>query len=615
MPAKAPHDQGGGSGRCQSHPTCRKACYTCKACTKCPPLSHCKSRVQHEAHPCQIGRTLRSAGVDDIDTRPAPAPRKRGRTTEVNTFPPGGMVPTPSSPAAKPIYPLERRAKSVAEESMSNYYYGDARFGVEEQAVLSQGDTADACARRAGLDAALEEIRKGGYSLQELAIGHTHARAMTAYRAFMQVLCANHDHQAVLHALLPSLDRDKLLSNVVKLAVGGDSLVRKVGEALLCASFPRVEVGAILGPAKRALETEDEGPVTSHLEPSTEAPPVPADALLDPLHTDFIAQPCCPSESHNPIGRRRYRTLCDVYRAIAQGKGFGVSPYSYRVPQAQLESAIAYLRGRLQAMPARSRPVHLDDGTFLGNLPVLARGSSTVLGLFLQYQDGMMDGPHLGERTFRQLHKVMTSASKSLSGLSSYYVEFRHVVATVGDMLTHAGAVGGDLARAAKLRLRLETHSQWLKYDYGHAHLTTGLCDGVAAHCPRRALGSVCDVAHSWLCTACEEASSVVAEISCYLRSTLGEEEDNAVLYLQQQFQRYSAHKLRERWQTGHLNALRRSLVHDGQHLLLVIDHKQKILPVSFRESQAAYFGKKGGVRVASGGKGMGHVGGVAFLV
>jgi hypothetical protein len=295
------------------------------------------------------------------------------------------------------------------------------------------------------------------------------------------------------------------------------------------------------------------------------------------------------------MGRTQYRTLGKVFQALRHGKRLGESPFkrAFKVNQAFIVSGVTFIQNRLPPQPARSREVLL-DGEPLGILPVLDRGNATAKDLFNEYRAGHPQDQHLGMPMFRQLLKALSCPCKSLGGLSSYYVDMLHLADTVHQMLEHAGDEGGDLDQAADLRKHLRGHVEWLKYTYSHRHLTAGTCDGVARHCPKSALAGSCDVPHVLGCAECEDQAAVLPAVSSFLLASLGNDAKRAVKLLECQFERFRAHKLRERWQRGRLDVLLRGLAEDPSHLHVVIDHKQKVLPARNRESQQEYFGKTG---------------------
>jgi hypothetical protein len=298
------------------------------------------------------------------------------------------------------------------------------------------------------------------------------------------------------------------------------------------------------------------------------------------------------------VGPDAFKTLRGLFELLLTGDLPGKQPYAFRVPQPQLVSGITFLQDGLDDIPARSRVVPF-EGALLGPLPILAMGSATHKELFLQYCATHPQGARLGRKTFRKLVQVLCCQSKSVSGLSSYYIAFLDLVRNVEAMLARAVDVGGDAVRAGDLLMCLQEHVAFLKYRYGHKHVGAPECDGMEEHCCLPALGGGrCTKPHPGRCGECAMHARVVPSIAAFLLEVLGDEVRDALPVMTEHFTKYRSHKLREAWQRESLAALRRSLVEDPAHLLVVLDHKQKVLPTAHRESQAAYFAKVGRCRV-----------------
>lgn len=65
-----------------------------------------------------------------------------------------------------------------------------------------------------------------------------------------------------------------------------------------------------------------------------------------------------------------------------------------------------------------------------------------------------------------------------------------------------------------------------------------------------------------------------------------------ALPLIQKQVQLYMGHKIRAKAQNSKIKSIRESLT--DSKVLLVIDHKQKVMPKKANEGQVEYFGKKG---------------------
>ncbi len=291
------------------------------------------------------------------------------------------------------------------------------------------------------------------------------------------------------------------------------------------------------------------------------------------------------------MGPTQYATRSAVCGILLLGEGLPNRAQIYRVPIDHFETAISYQYDRLEVVPGRTRLMCL-DGVVLGPQAVLALNGETVGRLFDQYRKAFPVG--LGEHSFRKLARVLTTKSKSLTGLSSYYIDFLHLERVVKGMLTRAiqsTAEAGQLpSSAAALPGRLEAYCEFLKYAYAHKHLSGLECDGTLLHCQRHALGSMCAVEHTEECAHCTEMATFIPSLLHFL----AESQAASLTHIEGLFNRYQAHKLREWWQCNYLYRLFLAHASHPHHLHLVIDHKQKVLPVANRESQESYFGKKG---------------------
>ena len=63
---------------------------------------------------------------------------------------------------------------------------------------------------------------------------------------------------------------------------------------------------------------------------------------------------------------------------------------------------------------------------------------------------------------------------------------------------------------------------------------------------------------------------------------------------LQKAVTNYTSHRLRTNIQFNAIRLIMNELKNNSSSIILVIDHKQKIEPMRYRESQVEYYGKKG---------------------
>jgi hypothetical protein len=471
---------------------------------------------------------------------------------------------------------------------MSALHYGDA--GREVAGDLTHGEGAkgpvDAplCPRRENLATALSRVPQAGFPDEALDKAGACNRSVTALRALARVLFPGHDPLDVLRLALPPAEDGSLLT-----------------------STAADEVESVLERARQARQAD-----------------VPPGALVLAPPPPLLPQPDVLARIE--VGRRRHRTFLGLYQSLARGEEIGQRPYNYRVPQEYFERAALFLKDDLPEQPARARCVVL-EGVTIGPIPILVRGGESVAKLFARYRKSLGKAPGLGEKTFASVLSAMTTKSKSVTGLSSFYIEVLDLGDTVSDMIVHAGkaekaaeeearrgvggGAGGDgdgppppspaSERAAHHLKALEGYINFLRHDYGHKHLRIHGCGGVVHHCPLHALGSKCPVVHDQHCPECETMHAILPALYAYLKTT----QAPALPEMEKMFRRYQAHKLRETWQRDHLDIIQNSLPDQADHLLLILDHKQKILPAYNRESQESYFGKVGRAGRRRGGRGV----------
>jgi hypothetical protein len=516
------------------------------------------------------------------------------------------------TPPASPVYDrshLDRESKTACCVTLSEQIWGDSNAEVAGDLTHGEGEKrqADAplCPRRASLATALSDIPQAGFPDEYLEKASAVSRSVTALRAIARVLFPGHDPLDVLCLALPPAQDGPLLRSTANLAVHGDPHVQMVCKALLSNSMAREEVESVL---ERALQVRQAD--------------VPPGALVLARPPPPLPQPDV--QARTEMGRRRHQTFLGLYESLARGEKIGKRPYTYRGAQEYFGQAALFLKRDLPTLPARARCVVL-EGVTIGPIPILVRGGESVAKLFARYRKAHPAG--LGEKTFASLLSAMTTKSKSVTGLSSFYVEVLNLADTVDDMIVHAGkvekeaeeegrrgAAGGARGdadappppspatqRAADHIKALEEYVNFLRHDYGHKHLQISGCGGVLHHCPLHALGSKCPVVHDQHCPECETMHAILPAIYAYLKPT----QAPALPEMEKMFRRYQAHKLRETWQRDHLDIIQERLPDQPDHLLLILDHKQKILPAYNRESQASYFGKVGRVGWGEGGAGM----------
>ena len=188
---------------------------------------------------------------------------------------------------------------------------------------------------------------------------------------------------------------------------------------------------------------------------------------------------------------------------------------------------------------------------------------------------------------------------KDKTGLSSFYIEALHLENIIRQFIQESKAIaesmGKDTKELESLILQWNLSIEFFQYSYAHLHVRqVGCCDGVLSHCSENALGGICVNAHGLQCKECVNFFNILSKIKDSCFEFLNEDLSEALVIAQELMSRYIAHTVRGRHQARALREIIDVLERDPTHLLIIIDHKQKVLPSENREAQEAYFGKKG---------------------
>jgi hypothetical protein len=178
-------------------------------------------------------------------------------------------------------------------------------------------------------------------------------------------------------------------------------------------------------------------------------------------------------------------------------------------------------------------------------------------------------------------------------------------------------------ALADVLRIKLSEHvehSQHLRYKLRtHVLVQHGQCDGDAMHCGAHGIGGDCPTQqHRLSCSACKLYIALPSLFKLYANAVandlkrLGESlpavsaerqhiladaaEVSSMLsvirYLSRTFYLFQQHVVRGYWQGQKIKDMFNSLT--TSEVAIIVDHKQKVLPQSFRESSVEHYGKAG---------------------
>lgn len=161
-------------------------------------------------------------------------------------------------------------------------------------------------------------------------------------------------------------------------------------------------------------------------------------------------------------------------------------------------------------------------------------------------------------------------------------------------------------ARTKELEEEWDKLQQFMMWSYSNQHVR--IFDVDTAHCAAYALGGVCPHEHLVACAECVRLFTFFdTTVSSFLSDTVLQELNNhefrpeiqtmidAIPRLSSMVKHYTSHRMRAKVQFHEINKIKEQwLKGDSRRVLVVVDHKQKVLGMKYRESQVEYFGKKG---------------------
>ena len=361
---------------------------------------------------------------------------------------------------------------------------------------------------------------------------------------------------------------DNLVENVTTLGFHGNRSTSIIAQSVLATTFSRSECALLY---RRSIDSNPE----RHLLP--------------------------PSKKF--IGSKKIASLRKVFVVLKDGKDIPKYNYTFRVTPAKLTSAVHYIESTLQVKPGTSRNIKL-GGFVFRNLPIFCRGGQSVEDLFHAYKSSCDET--LGLPTFRDLVKSLTKRGETKAGLSTYYIRFRYVGLVFERMLGRLAEmpyISSNTASSIKLKLR-NLLSTWkdmylfLSFKYSFKHLELSCPD--KAHCSTYAMGGTCQHEHyDDVCQKCNDCFTFFGEVVMAVfrecKYAVDMDADNIIeigsmisslSFLQDVVKWYMGHRLRATVQISGISKIKTSLKVNPNRVLVVMDHKQKVLPMKFREGQ-----------------------------
>ena len=299
-----------------------------------------------------------------------------------------------------------------------------------------------------------------------------------------------------------------------------------------------------------------------------------------------------------------------LFRSLCNGGDVPVSNHTVtRIDDVKLISAIDFLLNVLEPKPGIVRSMTV-FGHYFSSMPVLERGGKSKSVLFEKYKNKREN--HLGRDTFVGLVDLLSRKSKIYTGLSTYFVDVKHMTNEFSLMMKRIAIFTNTIEESSEFNnfsKQLETMVEFLRYDYCTYHIDS---NDDTYHCSKYALGEKCHHAHFITiqsCLQCHEIFvffpdtvrvGIVTLLEGLKRDDKQEHIDeisnmvDSLPIFHRELLTFAAHKVREKHQTRFIRDSIMDLKNDPAHALIALDHKQKTLPQKFREGQVEYFGKKG---------------------
>jgi hypothetical protein len=171
-------------------------------------------------------------------------------------------------------------------------------------------------------------------------------------------------------------------------------------------------------------------------------------------------------------------------------------------------------------------------------------------------------------------------------------MEFNHIANVFHRFLDSVSLI--EPAIATELRKEWDIIYNFFRFEYYHSHLASS--SKCVFHCAYYGLSeSNCTHSHDFtkVCSLCYNAFT-------FFKLTVPQKLKGDILniyrslpLLHKHLVRYAAHRCREKHQAEAIKEIMQSL-EDLNLAIIVIDHKQKTLPMKFMEGQGDYFGKNG---------------------
>jgi hypothetical protein len=272
-------------------------------------------------------------------------------------------------------------------------------------------------------------------------------------------------------------------------------------------------------------------------------------------------------------------------------------------------NCVEWITGTFQFLPGKIRNFRI-DGQIIRNLPVFVRNGpkERCFDMYKATLTAKQLTP-MGRDLFYRVLNALTMTGVSNAALSYYYVNHIDLVAELREMMASIAERVSEHTAALRtaiedLGLKLKFATYYLKYSLQYEMVESGT-DGWL--CATFALGGVCDHTHTFddkaplsqvltIDTSIHELAKTLRGIPSSQRENVTEDEiesiDRMAELTHKEFFHYAKHLVRDWWQSKYINEKKLAL--GANEAMLIIDHKQKILPKRQNEAQSEYFGKAG---------------------
>ena len=312
---------------------------------------------------------------------------------------------------------------------------------------------------------------------------------------------------------------------------------------------------------------------------------------------------------HWSLSATAFKKIRTESKILYDGLNFPEKPALTRVSPQTMIKSVEWVCNTCQFRPGKVRNYRL-DGHILPNLPVFVR-PPVQKKIFQSYRSTMVSQNHvpLGQKNFFKVLQALTEPTRQNAALSYFYVEHIDLIAELEEMLcsiksrlpVDASATVQSSIKACETEIHHATN--FLKYNYKH-ELKKATPN--AFLCATFAVGGECDHQHVFDDTcpfqrtlntfkSIHNLGVVLKDMQTdTTRITLEEIESilRVAEHTKHEILHYSKHIVRDWWQSTSIASVKTALsLGEG---MVIIDHKQKVMPSRQNEAQTDYFGKRG---------------------